>query len=120
MSDFILVFMFLRLYFAISTMFNYSEYMDSFAKKICLSHGFNSDILFTLKSRLIDKPEQTVFYLFFGTVIISAYIVRILELPYFRGQEDTTFDSYFTAIWFTVITITTIGYGDISPGTPPG
>ena len=56
-SDFILVFMFLRLYFAISTMFNYSEYMDSFAKKICLSHGFNSDILFTVKSRLIDNPE---------------------------------------------------------------
>lgn len=30
------------------------------------------------------------------------------------------FDSYFNACWFTVITLTTIGYGDMSPVSPPG
>ena len=66
------------------------------------------------------SPEKTIFYMFMGTVFISAFIVRVFELPYFRVQKDKTFDSYFTAIWFTVITLTTIGYGDISPGTMPG
>lgn len=119
-SDFALVLMSLRIFFLVSTIFNYTVYMDCYAKKVCRSYGFASDILFTIKSSLIDKPDMTVFYLFFGTIFISAYIIRILELPYSRACGESTFESFFTALWFTVITITTIGYGDISPGTPPG
>ena len=35
-------------------------------------------------------------------------------------NDDDTFDSYFNSIWFTVVTLTTIGYGDFSPLTIPG
>lgn len=69
---------------------------------------------------LLIQPVQTIVSIFIGTIVISAYIIHVLEIPYFRAQNDTTFDSYFTSIWFTVITLTTIGYGDISPGSPPG
>ena len=41
-------------------------------------------------------------------------------MPRFRIDGDDTFDYYFNAIWFTVVTLTTIGYGDFSPETPPG
>jgi len=41
-------------------------------------------------------------------------------MPYFRADGDPVFDSFFNSIWFTVITITTIGYGDISPCTVIG
>ena len=41
-------------------------------------------------------------------------------MPRFRLGDDDVFDSYFNSVWFTVITITTIGYGDISPLTQPG
>lgn len=58
--------------------------------------------------------------MFFFTVFISANIMRIFEMPYYRAQGSDTFDSNFTAIWVTVITMTTIGYGDIAPCTPPG
>lgn len=47
-------------------------------------------------------------------------MVRIFEIPFFRNDGSDTFDYYFTAIWFTVVSLTTIGYGDISPGTVPG
>jgi len=47
-------------------------------------------------------------------------MVRIFEIPYFRSNGSDQFDSYFTSVWFTVISLTTIGYGDISPGTVPG
>lgn len=29
-------------------------------------------------------------------------------------------DSYFTNLWVTIITVTTVGYGDISAATTPG
>ena len=59
--------------------------------------------------------------MFFGTVCIFAYLVRIFEIPYLRQTDDATrFESYFEAVWFTVVTLTTIGYGDVSPGTLPG
>lgn len=41
-------------------------------------------------------------------------------MPYFRSINKPVFDSYFNACWFTVITLTTIGYGDMSPVSPPG
>lgn len=119
LSEFLLAFMFVRVYFLVRSFMNYSQYMDSYAKELCKSYGFQSDVIFTLKSQIVLNPEVTVLYLFFGTVVISAYIVRILEVPYFRTQ-DSEFDSYFTAVWWTVVTLTTIGYGDISPCTPPG
>ena len=59
--------------------------------------------------------------MFVGTVCLFAYLVRIFELPYSRKVENPTdLESYFNSIWFTVVTLTTIGYGDVSPGTHPG
>jgi hypothetical protein len=50
--------------------------------------------------------------------------MRIYELPYFRLEDDlsvkNSFDSYFNSIYVTVITFTSVGYGDISVGTTPG
>jgi voltage-gated potassium channel len=62
--------------------------------------------------------------LFFSTVFFFAYNIRIFELPYFRLENDESiknvFDSYFNSIYFAIITITTVGYGDIPVCTYPG
>ena len=54
------------------------------------------------------------------TLLFFAYVVRIFEMPRFRLSKDDTFDWYFNSCWFTVVTLTTIGYGDFSPMTMPG
>ena len=61
--------------------------------------------------------------IFLTTVLVVGYIIRVMELPYYRkltGDSATTFDSYFNSLWLTVITLTTVGYGDISAVTIPG
>lgn len=112
--------MWLRIYFLIRTVMNYTDFMDAYAKKICSSYGFSTSIFFTIKSRLIIHPESTVIIIFFGTILVFSHVVRIFEMPYFRSIGKPMFDSYFDACWFTVVTLTTIGYGDMSPISPPG
>ena len=53
-------------------------------------------------------------------VFVISYIVRIFELPLLAAEGSKTFEAlenYFNAFYMTFITITTVGYGDITPKT---
>jgi hypothetical protein len=58
-----------------------------------------------------------VFTLFISTVLFFAYNIRIYELPYFRLENDEAIknilDEYYNSIYFTIVTLTTVGFGDI-------
>ena len=81
LSDYLLVFMFLRFFFVLRTVFNFSIYNDEYSKKLCRHHGVSSGIRFTLKCLLNKYPELTIFWLFVITIIVLSYIIRIFELP---------------------------------------
>jgi len=61
-----------------------------------------------------------MFTMFVLTVLFFAYLIRIFEAPYYRGIKNPVFDEYFESIWFTVITLTTVGYGEFSTYTVLG
>lgn len=125
LSDFMMAFMWIRIYNLVRTMLNQSIFMDAISKKMCNQYGFNVGIKFCLKAYLKLQPEKTVLLIFSGTVLITAYLLRVCELPYYHQiQADNVdrilFDDYFNSLWLTVITLTTVGYGDMSAVTMPG
>lgn len=82
LNDFLFAFMFLRLYQFVRSLFNYSIYTDPLSKKVCKDYGFSAGTNFAIQSKILIDPFQTCFIMFFGTVFIFAYLVRIFELPY--------------------------------------
>ena len=63
----------------------------------------------------IGNSNVLRFALWFSLFILAgAVIILLLE----AGEENSSFTNLFQALWFTVVTITTVGYGDISPSGP--
>ena len=122
LCDFFLVIMFLRLFFAARSIMNYSLYTDAYSKKLCSTYGFTSGVRFTLKVQCVMKPTNFVLLLFFANILILSYILRVFEIPYFRryGHNMYEFDDFNNSLWLIVMTITTVGYGDITVHTAPG
>lgn len=48
-SEFLFAFMFLRIFFLVRAVFNYSVYTNAHSKKLCQTYGFSAGVRFTLK-----------------------------------------------------------------------
>ncbi len=60
-----------------------------------------------------------LFYLFFiaaGIIVIGSVVMYLVESPH----PDSQINSMLDAVWWTVATSTTVGYGDIIPVTETG
>ncbi len=60
-----------------------------------------------------------LFYLLFvaaGTIVIGSFVIFSVESPHPNSQINSMLD----AVWWTVATVTTVGYGDIVPVTDTG
>ena len=68
-----------------------------------------------LKALNASRRKITIFLYF---ILISTILIG--SLMYVVEGEENGFTSIPTSIYWTIVTLTTVGYGDISPGTPLG
>lgn len=69
-----------------------------------------------LKRALIASRGKIIVFIYF--VIISAIIIG--SIMYLIEGKESGFTSIPISIYWTIVTLTTVGYGDISPQTPLG
>jgi len=67
-----------------------------------------------MKALLRERPGITVFLTAVISIMWLAYLLRVFERIAYESSGQKVFDSYFTSIWNVVITMTTVGYGDIT------
>ena len=83
--------------------------------KILNHPKFTGQSIFLSKALMASRGKITVFLYF---VIISTIIIG--SIMYVVEGEENGFTSIPMSIYWTIVTLTTVGYGDISPATPLG
>ena len=116
LSTYFFMVMFLRVYFAIKAYYNFSHYKNHFSMSICRKYQIHPNNWFILKFHLTNSPVLTISLIFAYSVIMFASFVLMFEVEYFLTTSLTSLnDPFFASIYFIIITMTTIGYGDYSP-----
>lgn len=64
-----------------------------------------------LKLSISENPLLTIGIFYLTNLVIFAYIIRILE----EKNPVYDFESMYNSIWFTFVTMSTVGYGDYVP-----
>lgn len=74
--------------------------------------------LLLIKEIIIDKKNELIstLILTFFMIFISGFLMYYIENP----AQPEVFSNVLVSMWWSVATLTTVGYGDIYPITPMG
>lgn len=70
--------------------------------------------MFSLWSLFRDKPNLTLVLAFVGSSVVLAYMLWVFERPASEISSQN-YNNFLDVIWNVVVTMTTVGYGDIWP-----
>lgn len=91
---------------------------------MCQEYGFYPGFRFILKSKFIKSPEKTIMTWFIFTIFVVTYMLRIFEVYYSiypaTDNSKSKETQVFNIVYLVIITITTVGYGDLAPKSNPG
>lgn len=78
-------------------------------------------VLFTALQRAFgDAIRGRVALYTASSAVLLVYVASLAVLDCERGAPDASINSLGNALWWSVTTVTTVGYGDLAPVTPEG
>lgn len=78
-SDFLFALMFLRVYFLLKTLMNFTIYSDLYSRKVCSKYAVESNNSFYIKALYVKRPGMIITMICSISVLFLSYVLRIFE-----------------------------------------
>ena len=111
---FLLIMCLLRTYHLVRCSLTLSHFMDTRSQRVCNMSGSDASFMFSIKSLMKKQPYAVLICSLLLSIILFGFILRIFERP-LSTASNQDFDNINNALWVTLITMTTVGYGDFFP-----
>jgi Ion channel len=110
-----------KMYFIGRYFITQSMFYSHSALRVCSIYNALHDWMFVIKCRFKKRPITLLAMLMLAVIYMFAYSLYIIENQILvRSGKTANIDSFMTSVWMIVVTITTVGYGDITPRTRLG
>ena len=116
LNELFLICSFGRTIFLLRAMFNFTPYQDDHARYYCARYRTKANVRFSIRCMLRTKPSIMIMAFILPSFFVLGYFLRVFERPY-SDVSGLNFTSYLNAVWCCAVTMATIGYGDLYPGT---
>ena len=116
-NDFLVLIQCSRLIYLIVIVAICSEFYSARADRVCKMMGRQLDLLFAFRALFIRYRPLMLGYCSIIICSILAYMLKVINQPLPMQSNFKNFGHFF---WFVVVTMTTVGYGDVIPKTTTG
>lgn len=109
-------FVLLRIIYLITYFLFSNKFSNQASNEICRTFFFETNRLFSWKALMKESPIIILSLVGIYLIYFFTFFIRLFE----RGYNPNTFNNFLNPIWFILVTMTTVGYGDIVPKTNEG
>lgn len=116
-NDFLNIIQLWKLVLIVKMLTDRSVYATCSAHRVCQVYGVQNNITFVVKCIMKETPLKLIMTIFISGIGIFGYAWRIAESPLAIVDQTIQMSDFFTCCWVALLTMTTIGYGDLYPRT---
>lgn len=109
-------FIFFKGYAVIRTFFLTNVYSMPRSQRVCSMMGCQANVLFSVRGQFKQTPNTALGVTTLISALTCAQMLRIYERP-LSEVSGQNFDKFISSIWCMIVTMSTVGYGDLFPKT---
>lgn len=109
-------FIFFKLYAVIRTIFLTNIYSKPRSQRVCSMMGCYASVTFSLRGQFKETPNLALGLTTLISAFVCAQMLRIYERP-LSEVSGQRFDKFPSSLWCIIVTMSTVGYGDMFPKT---